>query len=397
MAGPPPPGQTGQPPPEEWEPPGSRRPGDYREVPVPGAPPQPPPGYWPPAPPRSDPPRGYFIPRQARGNGAPPPGYWPPPDQGYGAPPPGYWSPPGYGGPPGPPPGHWVPQQARWPSPLPKAGSAKTGPLPLHPMSLGDILDASFRLMRANFWTIAGIISVLVIPLQLAAALAQRSLFNGNSVITVFNNAANGIQTQTQTSDSQSIATSITALISFLILPFAAGAISKVVAASYLGETVSAGQALGSAARRWWALLLAWFFVHLLEILAGIALILPGLLIMALYVSVAPAIVTERLGPFRGMRRSWRLNRPRMWGILGICIVSGLIFSVTADVVSVPLEIGAFAVGLHWGWILLFAGGVVASLVSIPLNAIVATLVYFDGQIRNEGFDLRTMSYRLYN
>ncbi len=379
MAGPSP-GQWGPPPPGDWEPQSSQRPPKYWQPPNPPAQPSPPPGYWEPA--------GFRRPANYHGENA---DYY---DTAYSAQAPGYWSPgAAYGA---PAPGYWVP--GGWnQAPLPKAGSGKTGPLPLHPMSLGDILDASFKLLRANFWTIAGIIAVLVIPFQLAGALAQRSLFNGQSVIDVFNNASNGIQTGTQTNGSTSVASSITTLIGYLVLPFAAGAISKVVAASYLGEQVTARQALGSAARRWWALLLAWFFVHLVEIVFSIALILPGLLAMALYVSVAPAIVTERLGPFRGMGRSWRLNRPRMWGILGICLVTGFIFTITAGVVSLPLQAGGYAMGLRWGWILVFAGGVLGSLVSIPLNAIVATLVYFDGQIRNEGFDLRTMSHRLYN
>lgn len=341
-------------------------------------------------------PAGYWEPPAAQGYG-PPPGYGP--THGYG-PPPGY-GPPGYGQPPPPPRGYWTPGGGTgpgggWtPGPLPKAGTGKTGPLPLHPMTMGDILDASFKLLRANFVTIAGIVSLLVIPFHLVAALAERNFLNGGSVFNAINNASNGFQTQTQQNSSSSIASSISSLVSILVLPFAAGAIAKVVAASYLGEDIGAWEALGMALRRWWALLLAWFLVHVMELAAGVALILPGLLVMALCVAVAPVIVLESLGPVRGIRRSWRLNRRRMWGILGICIVTGMIFSLTASVVVIPLELGAFAMGLHWGWILLFAAGVASSLVSLPLNAIVATLIYFDGRIRHEGFDLQAMSHRL--
>jgi hypothetical protein len=358
MAGPPQ-DEHGGPPPGDREPqdiPGPQRSYQYWQPTVPAQYPQPAPGQW-----------------------APPTGYWAPPGAAPGSPPRGYWSP-----------------NSGWtPPPLPKAGTGKTGALPLHPMTMGDILDASFKLLRANFVTIAGVICLLVVPLQLIAAIAERNFLGGNSVVNVFNNAANGFQTQTQTSDTSSIASSISSLISLLVLPFAAGAISKLVAGSYLGEEIGVREALGSALRRWWALLLAWILVHLLEGVATIALILPGLLVMSLCVAVSPAIVLERLGPIRGIRRSWRLDRRRMWGILGICLMTGLIFSITASIVVVPLEAAAFAMGLHWGWILLFVAGVVSSLVSIPLNAIVATLVYFDGRIRNEGFDLQAMSHRL--
>ncbi|HWG72636.1 MAG TPA: hypothetical protein VG184_01135 [Acidimicrobiales bacterium] len=262
-------------------------------------------------------------------------------------------------------------------------------------MSLSDILDSSFRLWRANLRTISIIIATLVVPVQLVAALASRSILNGNSVVTVFNNASDGIQTPIQTNGAQTVASSISSIASFLILPFAAGAISRVVAGCYLGIDVSARDALKAAGRRWWALLLAWLLVHLIEGLGLILVVLPGLLVMALSVSVAPAIVMERLGPIKGIRRSWRLDRRRVWGIIGIAVLTGLVFSITAGVVSVPLELIAFAIGLQWGWILLFAASVVSSLISLPLNAIVATLVYFDGRIRNEGFDLQTLSLRL--
>ena len=355
--------------------------------PTPPAPPTGEPGYW------SQPPQqpAYWTPPAGPagppGDGTPSQGahtYAPPPPPGYG--PPGY-GPPGYA-----PPGYWAPGWS--PAPLPKGGTGKTGPLPLHPMTLGDILDASFKLLRANFLTVAGIVAVLVVPLQLISAIAQRNFLGGNSIINAFNDAANGIQTQNQGNNS-GLARSLSSLITILVLPFAAGAISKVVAGSYLGEDVGVWEALGWALRRWWALLLAWLLVHIMELLAGIAVVLPGLLVMSLCVAVSPAIVLERLGPIRGIRRSWRLNRPRMWGILGICIVTGLIFYITAAVVAVPLEAGAFAMGLRWGFILLFAAGVVSSLVTLPLNAIVATLIYFDGRIRNEGFDLQALSYRL--
>ncbi len=132
--------------------------------------------------------------------------------------------------------------------------------------------------------------------------------------------------------------------------------------------------------------------VHVLEIVAGVACILPGLLVMALFVAVAPAIVVEELGPIQGMRRSARLVRPRLWAVLGIALVSGILAQILGSVLGFIPQMAALLIGLRWGWILLAAGGILTGVVITPFVAIVATLVYFDGRIRHEGLDLAMMA-----
>ena len=63
--------------------------------------------------------------------------------------------------------------------PLPKAGSARTGPLPLHPMMFSDLLDGSFRLLKANLSAIVLVAAVFLIPVNLVAAFFQRDLLGG--------------------------------------------------------------------------------------------------------------------------------------------------------------------------------------------------------------------------
>src|SRR5207302_4268278 len=70
-----------------------------------------------------------------------------------------------------PPPPAWYPPP---PIPQPKGGSARTGPLPLHPMTLGDLLDGAFKLLKANLRTIAIVAGVFIVPGQLLVAFAQR-------------------------------------------------------------------------------------------------------------------------------------------------------------------------------------------------------------------------------
>ena len=52
-------------------------------------------------------------------------------------------------------------------------------------------------------------------------------------------------------------------------------------------------------------------------------------------------------------------------------------------------------IGFRWGWILAAIGEILPALVTMPLVAIVATLVYFDLRIRTEGFDLQMIAAEL--
>jgi hypothetical protein len=142
--------------------------------------------------------------------------------------------------------------------------------------------------------------------------------------------------------------------------------------------------------RRSWALLASFVLVHLLELVAAVACLLPALAVMALFVVVAPAIVIEGLGPIQGMRRSVRLVRGRFWATLGIALLAGVLSSIVSAAISVPFTVVAALLGEH-GWLVLAVGSTLAGLVARPIVAIVATLQYYDARIRTEGYDLEVL------
>ncbi len=336
-------------------------------------------------PPSSPPPSGHPPPATP-----PPPGYPPPPPPGYPPPPqPGYPPPPGYLPPPQayPPPGYG-------PRPsLPKGGSARTGPLPLHPMSLGDILDGAFKLLKSNTRTILIVVAVIVLPLQFGTSFFVRDAFQ-LGIVDVLSDPSLAEPAGEEGPDAgQLIAQLVAALLSIIATPFIAGAISRVVAASYLGQQIGPREALTAAARRFWPLLASFVLVHLVEGVGFILCILPGLAAMAMYTLVAPAIVEENLGPIEGMARSWRLVRPRFWTVLGISLLAGFLASLIGNMLGfVPVTVALFFGG-SFAWILVAVGGVLGSIVTAPIVAIVATLLYFDARIRHEGFDLQVIAH----
>jgi hypothetical protein len=337
---------------------------------------------------------------EGQGWGPPPQGAWgPPPQSGWGPPPQSGWGPPpqsGWGPPPQP---AWSGGPA-WGSPgyqtplsLPKAGSARTGPLPLHPMTLSDVLDGAFRLLRANLATIVLVTAVFFVPLELLSAFLARDLFGGQSVLRVLQDP---LLTEQQLGGGLSgfqLGGTIGAwLLGLLITPFVGGAITQVVAASYLGRQLGAGEAIRTTGRRLWALLGASILVHLVELPAFVLCVLPALVAMTFLICTTPAVMIERLGPVRSMRRSFALVRPRFWPVLGIAVVSGLLAIFLTSVLGTPFTLLGQFVGLRWGFILVAIGGIVGRLLASPFVSIVATLVYFDARIRHEGFDLQMIA-----
>jgi hypothetical protein len=302
-----------------------------------------------------------------------PPGWGPPPPGPYG--PPG-WGMPGYG------------------PPLPKAGSARTGPLPLHPMTLADLLDGAFKLLKANLRTIVLVAAAFLIPINLLAAFFQRNLLGGTSFLRIFEDPSLAEQAAGP-SDLQLLGTLVTVLASVLVTPFVGGAVSRVVASSYLGEEVGPGPAIRVTGRRFLALLGAFVCAGLLK-LVGLAFCGVGVLVpMTFFLATTPAVVVEELGPIRALARSATLVRPRFWPTMGTAVVSGLMASVLGNILSAPFQFAALAIGYRWGWILAAVGGILPALVTTPFVAIVATLVYFDGRIRQEGFDLQVIAAEL--
>ncbi|PZS16831.1 MAG: hypothetical protein DLM54_10590 [Acidimicrobiales bacterium] len=260
-------------------------------------------------------------------------------------------------------------------------------------MTVGDILDGAFKLFRANLGTLAVVIAVLVVPIQLLAAFFTRNLLGGGNFFSAFSQARklhpSGLGGGGMFGGTS---TWVVYAVNSVMLVVVAGAISRVVASSYLGEQLRPGPAIRAVLRRLWALLVAWFLAHILLIIGLVLFILPGLLVMALFVPLVPAIVVEGLGPLAGMRRSWRLAKRRVWAVMGIALLVGLMASVLGFSIGLIPQAGGLLVGSHYGWILTGIGRALADLIVLPLTGIAATLIYFDLRIRTEGFDLAVVA-----
>ncbi|MCU0492302.1 MAG: glycerophosphoryl diester phosphodiesterase membrane domain-containing protein [Chloroflexaceae bacterium] len=328
-------------------------------------------------------------------------------------------------------------------------------PLPnLRPMSLGDLLDATFRLFRNNFLTFIGIAALMQLPfilLQLVLGFA----FNQQVATDIFRLADElpGFDPGTDSFGTLPLAgmfafigfTLVLALFqAFVILPLINGALANAVSRRFLNQDVGIIGAYNLGAGRIISVIVTNLIVALLGGLVGGVLIggfvfvifaisavlassgdsgsgallgvlaffgtFAALIVLLLLISfvfvrfifVTQAAVLEGKGPIEALGRSWRLLTGSYWRVLGIVV---LIFILLYILVAIPTSIASFAIGLIFSRPEDFVlqqtlSGVISystQILVLPFQLVAYTLLYYDLRVRKEGFDMQMMAEQSYN
>jgi hypothetical protein len=266
-------------------------------------------------------------------------------------------------------------------------------------MTVADILDGAFAVLKASPARILGVVAVFVVPVQLIAAYLQRDLLNGDGLTELFNGGDSSLLTASNQNQSAAATWAPFVLIAgeAIVLPFVCGAVMRLVGGWYAGRDPKFGELMGAVGRRWWSLLAAWVLIHLLDAVFAIACVLPALLPMTAFIVTAAVVVAEDLGPIAAMKRSYQLVRRRFGPCLGVCILTGVVSYLLDQVLGILPETVALIVGTDVGWPLLAVGGVLSKLITTPLVAAATVLLYLDLRVRTEGLDLELDAIDLFD
>ncbi|MGH9244676.1 MAG: hypothetical protein ACRD29_10235, partial [Acidimicrobiales bacterium] len=285
-----------------------------------------------------------------------------------------------------PPAGGSAPRSPRWTprSTAARRPTADTGPalpVPLRPLTIGDILDGAVEIVKLAPRTVVVLTAVVVLPIQVALAIVTNTgVQNPNAIGVLGSPVFIG-----QVGSDRTNAAVVLFGLSSLVLPVLTGAIAWLVASWYGGSSPALGDVTRTVARRVPALLAAWVLVHLVEAVALLACGVPALFAMTFFLVVAPAVVVEGIGPIAGMRRSFRLTRRQFFTAVGVCVLSAFVENA---VFLAFTGLGAVTGDLSWGWIVAATLTAVGTLVSKPIVAGATALAYLDLRIRSEGLDL---------
>ncbi|MFJ4695016.1 hypothetical protein [Streptomyces sp. NPDC088766] len=388
-------------PPEPADRPGGRQPAD-RPAPNqqgPGtqwSPQQPPPGQW-------AAPTGAHNPGQA-----PPP---PPPGTGWGTRPPtgpggygGYGAPGGWGGPP---------------------PAAKPGVVPLRPLGVGEILDGAVSTMRTYWRTVLGISLTVAVVVEVIVVLLQGLVLKESTSTAALGDPSATVDEQLDAMGSVLLNSGVIFLVSLVGTITATALLTTVTSRAVLGKPVTSGEAWRDARPQ----LLKLFGLILLLLLTvtavAVVCVLPGALLggaagdvltamgsigsVVLAVSLlvrfslaSPALMLEKQGIKKALTRSAKLVRGSWWRVFGIQVLSLIIANLVAMIIAVPFALLGAALGpgglsaftdtdTELGWTYLIVSGVgsvIGSLITFPITAGVAVLLYVDQRIRREALDL---------
>jgi hypothetical protein len=300
----------------------------------------------------------------------------------------------------------------------------KPGIIPLRPLSMSDIFNASVTYIRANPKATLGLTTIVVVVAQILALLLQIGPLAATGALAPVTRGDVG---QEEFSDSaivglllSSAAGGVTTVLAGIVL---SGLLTVVVGRAVFGATISIGEAWQrvrgrllnllavTAIEAVGAALLIAVVVGLVlavsQIVGGAAAFIVGalfglaslVLLIYLYtmVSFAPTlIVLERIGVMAALTRSFALVRNDFWRVFGIRLLAMVVAGLVSAAVSAPfsfvgqilLMVGESTLGMVIAFVLISIGGAIGQIITAPFNAGVVVLLYTDRRIRAEAFDL---------
>lgn len=320
--------------------------------------------------------------------------------------------------PPGAPP---APTPARPPRPGDAAAVPFAGQLlPLRRLTVADVLDGAFRTFRAVVGPAAVIVLVVIGPLQFATNLilsrvAPEIVGGGLAALTDLDAFA------AAPADNTLVLTNLLGgLLGYLLSLVASAGVVALLLTVDRGGAAEVGGPLRLALRVLLPTLVASFLLGMLGITAAIAVAVGSLLLVAipilgilafvllvlpLYVVgiaafvalitlVVPVAVVERRGPLATLGRTVQVFTRQPLRIAWITLLVGVVTAVLALALQLPFLLVA-GVAPSGGWAIEALGQTAGQVLSVPVSAAAALLVYLDVRVRSEAVDLRVRARAL--
>lgn len=261
-------------------------------------------------------------------------------------------------------------------------------PVRLRPMTVTEILDGSYRVIRTRPRTVVVITAAIMVPIEMLSALASRSSLAGFGAM-FGQRGAILVPTDAGTVTATDVFLSLTSVLgASLALFFLGGALTHLVTQWYLGRDPSAGEALKTVFRRTWGILAIWAVLLVAKMASAVACYIGLLFTVPLFSLTAPVMVAENIGPIAAASRSWNLISRRLWRNIGIVMLAALVESTLTQVLTALPTALAMALPEPFNWVTLGVTTSAASLVTKSALVCGSVLLYLDMRVRTEGLDL---------
>jgi hypothetical protein len=291
----------------------------------------------------------------------------------------------------------------------------------MRPLSVGEILDASFSAFRRNFGRLCLAVLVIVVPSAIVQTLVLSSVggFDNDSNGNIFSSDFDSSSSSDSLSGGETAAVVVVLLLLIINQLLAPAACLRIIGADIMGIKVSAKESVGFALRRLprilWALFLfgllmvVLFFVGAfiigalsvggvgLAVLGAIAMV-PGFIWIYVLCSLfIPIVLYEDTRGVKSLSRSRFLVTGAWWRTFGVLFIMFVIASIVQQLFSLAIVGGVL---LDTNNTLLAAvlstiSTAVGATLALPLLAAAMSYLYFDLRVRKEGFDLMLMAQQI--
>jgi hypothetical protein len=270
------------------------------------------------------------------------------------------------------------------PPPPPPMMSGPQGGIP--PKRLGEILSSAFNIYKANASQLILIVAVVVVPLSLISALFSGVVFAPDKV-RVTN--AGGVVVFDYAGRGLGVALlagAIGALIAVLISAVLQAAILRAAAQATIGDPVDVEASYRYGLKRLWSVILVSILVGLVVAVGFILLVIPGIIFLVFLSVSIPVLIVEGRRGTEAMGRSWNLVKGNFWHAFGVIVVAALIVGIISGI------IGAIG-GDNWAVRWIFTA--IAQILTVPFASLVSVLLYLDLRARSESLSADTLRQEL--
>lgn len=258
-------------------------------------------------------------------------------------------------------------------SPLPR-------PVRMSPLTFGQIVDGGYVALVSRPRVMLLGAAVPALPLvALTIVLVQRSGSDGGFASPVVA-AAFVPATVAGALALGAAGTLVTALVG---VPAAAA-----VWAWCNGEDPGALAVLRQPVRVWLSVGGAWVLAGLAKLVGLVLLVVPGLVVIAVFAFLTPIVVVERRDPFSALARAVVLARRRPMRVVGAVVLIASSSTLVTLAVGLAGLVGQELVADELRWFVRSIVDLAVAVVVTPAVAASAALLYVDLRCRTEGLDL---------
>lgn len=260
----------------------------------------------------------------------------------------------------------------------------------LRPMTLGEVLDRTFKLYRSNFWLFAGIIAlpflaILIINIGIAGLGSSAKSITAASI-------------QSPGFLAGVIGGGLTFGLLYLFLLGAAQA-ATVFAVSdlYLGHSTGIRECykrVGGKALRVIAILI---LSGLIVLVGTLLFVIPGIILLCRTAVAVPASMLEGSKSIRSIERSMELTKGFAGQIFVVFLMVWILQWVVAIVFEVPFTylVQAQHVASFGTQTMQHLSSFIAQVLVGPIATIAFSLMYYNLRVRKEAFDIQHLMANL--